>query len=148
VRHSFNTEVASDVGVHAAIILDNIAYWVRHNYRAGRNGHDGSYWTYGTHNEIAAQFEYLSPKQVRTALDKLVTAGYIRVGRYNKHKYDRTSWYTLTDKGESIFPYRLELEPKRAEGVARIGRPIPNIKPDIKQDIKTRADALKERLRG
>lgn len=143
MRHGFNTTVAEEVGVNAAVILDNIAYWVKHNYKTGRNERDGDFWTYGTHADISAQFTYLTQKQVRTALNKLIEAEYIKVGRYNKHKYDRTSWYTLTEKGESIFPYRLDLVPKRAEGLDKKGAPIQDINTNKKLDINNEDTRLR-----
>lgn len=125
----------------------SIAYWVKHNKKTGRNERDGYYWTYGTHADIAEQFEYLSQKQVRTAIDKLVTADYIKVGRYNKHKYDRTSRYTLTEKGSSLLLSGFEQMPIKAQGRALEVVPIPNNKTITNNtDIIAKAEALRARL--
>lgn len=148
VKHSFTVEIAATAGVHAAIVFDNLAYWIKRNTLTGRNERRGVYWTYGTHKDLAAQFTYLSEKQVRTALNKLISHEYIQAGRFNKHKYDRTNWYTLTEKGERVVNDGLTKKPKEAEAIAETGEPIPNNKTDIKTDdnILARANALRARL--
>ena len=49
-KHVFDIDVAQEVGVNAAILLENIAHWIEHN-RANedkRSFHDGTYWTYNS----------------------------------------------------------------------------------------------------
>lgn len=147
MKHYFDVEVAKEVGVNAAVIYENIAFWVNHNAKHGKNLKEGEFWTYGTQKDIAAQFDYLSVKQVRTALEKLEEHGYIKTGCFNKHGYDRTHWYTITDKckrqeGQKQMPEKANAEPKRAIGFAVDGATIPVIKTDIKTDIKHRAREL------
>ena len=98
MKHYFDTEIAKECGINAAIIFENLAFWVRHNEKNGKNNRDGRYWVYQTQQELSEQFDYLSVKQVRTALEKLEVAGYIIKGNFNRHGYDRTTWYTITDK--------------------------------------------------
>lgn len=135
-KHCFNIEVAKDVGINAALVFENLSFWVNHNAATGRNLRDGVYWTYGTHKDIAEQFDYLTVKQVRTALDKLIGHGYIRTGRYNKHKYDRTGWYTLTDKALALTDDGQPEKPAGKPRKATEGETIPDIKAKIsKTDI-------------
>lgn len=148
VKHCFNTEIAKDVGINAAVVFENLAYWITHNEKTGRNIKDGAAWMYATQKEIAAQFGYLSVKQTRTALEKLAMGGYIETGCHNKHGYDRTAWYTLTEKGESFCRGGRKGTTKKALRIARKGEPIPDIKPDISPDIESRAEALRRRLTG
>lgn len=137
--HMFDPQVAKEYGVNAAIIFQNLAYWIEHNRANEANFHDGRYWTYNSVRAFAELFPYLTDKQVRGALKKLEEGGMILVGNYNKSAYDRTRWYALAEKGISIcakgqmnFAYREnENAPK--------GEPIPDIntnettssKPDI-----------------
>lgn len=100
MRHYFDVEVAKECGINAAIIYENIKFWVQHNERSGKNFKEEKYWMYSTQKELSEQFEYLSVKQVRTALEKLETAGYIIKGNFNRSGYDRTAWYTITEKGQ------------------------------------------------
>ena len=98
--HYFDTSVAADVGINAAIIYENIKFWIQHNEKTGKNLKEGKTWMYSTQKELSEQFEYLSVKQVRTALEKLETAGYIIKGNFNRSGYDRTCWYALGEKAQ------------------------------------------------
>ena len=126
VKHHFSVSVAVEVGVNAAVVLENIAFWVRANRKAGRHKHDGKHWTYGSTRHFAELFDYLSEKQVRGALDKLITCGYVETGTFNRSAYDRTRWFTLTEKGERATQERQSEKPTKAKGAAGNGRPIPD----------------------
>lgn len=126
VKHHFSVSVAVEVGVNAAVVLENIAFWVRANRKAGRHKHDGKHWTYGSTRHFAELFDYLSEKQVRGALDKLITCGYVETGNFNRSAYDRTRWFTLTEKGECATQERQAEKPSKAKGAAGNGRPIPD----------------------
>ena len=122
MKHYFDVEIAKECGINAAIIYENIAFWVRHNEKNGKNNRDGKFWVYQTQKEMSEHFDYLSVKQVRTALEKLETAGYIIKGNYNKHGYDKTTWYSITDKAnraEEIEP-AAEVEETPAEVPAEV----------------------------
>ena len=91
---------------------------------------------YATQKEIACQFQYLTIKQTRTAIEKLIENDYIRLGSFNRHKYDRTSWYGLTEKGKSFCPQGLKLVPSGANGSDGEGATIPDLKKDFeKKDL-------------
>lgn len=153
MKHFFSIEAAGAVGINAALVLENIAFWVRQNGAAGRNMHQGAAWTYGSVREIADRFPYLSEKQVRGALDRLQEADLIKADNFNKMRYDRTKWYTLTEKGERITAQgdttdeegRKE-SPPGANGTASNVVPIPDIKTDLNPSLLNRAAALKAQL--
>ena len=150
MKHYFDVDVAKEVGINAAIIYENLAFWVNHNASKGKNLKEGLFWMYGTQKDIAAQFDYLSVKQVRTALEKLEEHGYIKTGSFNRHGYDRTTWYTITDKvksncpdGEQQLPTGANGQPTKAIGFDTGGATIPDIESDNKNtDIKQRARVL------
>lgn len=150
MKHYFDVEVAKEVGVNAAIVYENIAFWVKHNAKQGKNLKEGVHWMYATQKELSEQFDYLSIKQVRTALEKLEEHEYIKTGSFNRHGYDRTTWYTITEKAESKSPEsEMQMpsgangEPKKAIGFDLSGATIPDIKTDIKKEnIKQRAREL------
>lgn len=100
--NAFDTEVAQLVGVNAAVLFKNIEYWVEKNATNGKNEHDGRYWTYNSMKAYEEQFPYLTGNQIRTALTKLEDAGLVITGCFNEIAYDRTKWYTVTEKGYSI----------------------------------------------
>lgn len=145
--HSFDTEIAKRVGLNAAVLYQNIVFWAEHNMRNGRHFHDGLWWTYNSRKAFAHQFDYLTEKQIRLCLEKLVKAGLIVKGEYNKANYDKTSWYSPACSAEWVSP---TLGPKgpmdrteRANGLGEKGQPIPDSKPDHKPDSPYRsADAL------
>ena len=100
--HFFDVDLAAVYGVNAAVILENIYYWCRHNQANERNFFDGRYWTYNSGKAFAELFPYMSQRQAMTAIQKLIDEGIIVKGNYNTSTYDRTSWYALTEMGESI----------------------------------------------
>lgn len=134
--HYFDTKIAELYGVNCAILLQNIWHWVRKNEANGRHFHDGYFWTYNSTKAFADLFPYLTQKQVRTSLERLVDEGIIVSGNYNEMKYDRTLWYAVTDKGKSILLQGQMDLPCGANGNAQEGKPIPDINADTKPNKK------------
>ena len=127
MEHSFNTDVAKEYGVHCAIILNHIAYWTHYNRANGTNYHDGDYWTYNSTKAFSKLFPYLSARQISVTLQKLKDYGLIKTGNYNKSAYDRTLWYALTEKGESILQNGEMDERRMSNGFSENVTPIPDI---------------------
>ena len=96
--HSVDVELAKKVGFDEANILGFIAYWVKNNRDNNRNFYDGRYWTYNSAQALTEQFPYWTRRQISGLLEKLEKMGAIVKGNYNKNKFDRSSWYALTDK--------------------------------------------------
>ena len=107
--HTFEVEIAVKYGINAAIILQNIAFWVKKNEANDSNYFDGRYWTYNSIKAFHELFPYLSERQIKTAIDKLTSEELIITGNYNANRRDQTLWYALTDKGES------EISPKNRQ---------------------------------
>lgn len=103
MNHSFNVEIAKTYGIPCAVILENFKFWISKNEADGRHVYDGRTWTYASIRGLSDRFPYLTEKQIRNALDKLKSNGVILIGNFNKRAFDRTLWYTLTDKGKSLF---------------------------------------------
>jgi hypothetical protein len=137
--HSFSPDIASKVGINAAVILYNLEYWVDKNKANDKHFYDGYYWSYNSIKAFSVLFNYLTEKQIRTALDKLVSEGYLIKGKYNKKGYDRTTWYTVTTlehAQKAICPTGQVELPCRADAFAPEGEPIPDSKPDNKPNTK------------
>lgn len=100
--HSFNTNVATEYGIQAAVLLQNIYFWVEKNRANETHLHDGKYWTYSSKKAFATLFPYMSERQIDYALKKLIDNEIIITGNFNKDLHDRTLWYTLTKKGYCI----------------------------------------------
>lgn len=131
-RHSFNPEIATRLGINAAVIYENIIWWCERNAVKGRNIHDGNAWTFNSVCAFQKLFPYLTNKQVRTALERLVAADLLEVGNFNEDARDRTKWYALA-KGTEAFARQVLLHlPDKARTLAPEGEPLPDSKPDIK----------------
>ena len=95
--YSFDTEIAQRFGVNEAILIQNIAYWIRKNEANDKHFHDGRYWTYNSAEAFAELFPFWSVNQIRRLLSRLVEIGVLIKGNYNASQYDRTAWYGFAD---------------------------------------------------
>ena len=129
--HSFDPAIAEKAGVNAAVIYQNIAFWVEKNRANNKHLHEGRYWTYNSMRAFEELFPYLTQKQIRTAIDKLIDCGLIVAGNFNKAGYDRTKWYSLQGQVQL---------PSRANASDQKGEPIPDSKPDSKPTISSSDD--------
>lgn len=145
--HMFDPQIAKEYGVNAAIIFQNLAYWIEHNRANETNFHDGRYWTYNSVRAFAALFPYLTYKQIRGALKKLEDGGMILVGNYNKSAYDRTRWYALAEKGLSICTKGQMNFADRENENAPEGEPIPDINTEVNTPNKPDISAQKKETR-
>ena len=123
--HSFDTKVAKEVGITSAVLFHSIFFWIQKNEANDKHYYDGYYWTYNSAKAFRKMFDYLSEKQIRTALNKLIDAGYLVAGNYNESKYDRTMWYRLGEKGISMFPFGNIDATQEKEGRDKEVTPIP-----------------------
>ncbi|SFC07301.1 hypothetical protein SAMN05421747_1049 [Parapedobacter composti] len=136
-EHSFNVDVAKEFGIPAAIILKNIAFWIEKNVANGKNQFDGRTWTYNSYKAWHALFPYLSQKQLRTTLNKLVEKGVLLKGNFNQSTYDRTNWYAFADENlwmQTHCPNGQMERTKGANQTAQEGEPIPDSKQLINSD--------------
>jgi len=141
MNHSFNIEIAVQYGVNESIMLENLHFWIIKNKANEQNFYNDNYWTYNSQKAFTELFPYWSKKQIQRILSSLENKGLIIKGNYNKSPYDRTSWYTLTEKAlifyrPSIIPNGIVDNPKREHGESEKVSPIPDINTDIKPNIK------------
>ncbi len=165
MNHSFNVEIATKYGMLEAILLEHLNFWISKNKANEVNFYDGNYWTYNSTKALAQLFPYVSLNTISRALRHLKEEGLILVGNYNKISYDRTTWYAITEKGNSIlqndemdspkmengFTQNDEMDSPKMEngftqndemdslkmtnGFTQIDKPIPDINPDINTNI-------------
>ena len=102
MHHSFDVHIAARHGIAAAILHNHFLFWIAKNKADGRHDHDGRSWTYCTRKGLRELFPYLGEGQIRAGIKKLLDAGVIRKGNYNKKGYDHTSWYAFEDE-KSVF---------------------------------------------
>ncbi len=131
MQHSFDVKIAQKYGILEAILLENIYYWIKKNEANNKHFYDEKYWTYNSRKAFAEIFPYASEKQIRTALEKLIKNGLLITGSYNQDGRDRTLWYSLTDRGISLFLKRQMQQTNKSDTLAQEGEPLPDNKPDI-----------------
>lgn len=100
-KYYFSLTVATELGIEEAIMFCNIYFWVNNNKRNNSESHhyEGKYWTYNSVEDFIEQYPFWTHSMIKRILKKLENAGYIETGNFNKHKYDRTKWYTVSQKG-------------------------------------------------
>jgi len=145
MTHHFEVGDAEKFGVNAAIILSNIKFWISKNRANEKHQHEGRTWTYNSVKAFSELFPYLTNKQVRTAIDKLVKKGVLIQGRFNKLSYDHTKWFALADE-ETICPQGQKVLPSGANGFALGGNAIPYSKPYKKPDMEEVVEYMIEKL--
>ncbi len=145
LNHHFNVEIATEVGINAAVIACNIQHWCAKNEanESERHFHNDRYWTFNTMKAFEKLFPYLTLKQIRTALTRLEEAEIIYSGRFNKDARDRTKWYSYNGIEQRVMHLPLRADDNCPEGqipFAPEGRPLPDINPNNKPN-KTLARA-------
>jgi DNA-binding PadR family transcriptional regulator len=138
--HQFDTEIAKEYGIESAVLLSNICFWIEKNKANEKHFYDGTYWTYNSIRAFSELFPYMSGSTIRRSLKRLESEGIIGTGNYNKVAYDRTIWYSITEKGfdllnNSICHFdKIDLHKNENEFSQNV-KPIPDIKPDDKTQI-------------
>lgn len=138
MNHSFNVALAEELGVVQAILLEHIYYWVSNNEFNEKNIHDGVGWMFNSASAFHERFPYLTERQIWFALDKMEKAGIIMTSNFNKAKYDRTKWYSITAEwrerltklnykfGKTISQNSTLHFTKLENGISKNVRPIPS----------------------
>ena len=144
MNHSFDINIAEELGLNQAIIIQHIYYWHLRNEGNNKNFIDNKYWTYNSVSGFSKLFPYLSEKQIRYSLNVLKKDGYIITDNHNKVGYDRTLWYAMTKKGLSLFVssicqnVQMDLT-KGTNGFVQKGEPIPDSNTDSNTDVKEKS---------
>jgi hypothetical protein len=139
--HTFDPEIAKQVGLNAAVIYQNIVWWTQKNAANDKHCRDGLVWTYNSRRAFSRLFPYLTDSQIKTALEKLVDSGLLVKGDYNQANYDRTNWYSPAISGQWVQSAIGEKSPmdeaKIANGLVKNRQPIPDSKPVDKPVVDT-----------
>ena len=90
---------AINFGYMEAVLLFHFMFWIDFNRKKKQHFHDDKYWTYSSISTLhKSYFPFFSEGQIRRAIDSLFKQNIIIKGNYNKLKYDKTTWYALTDE--------------------------------------------------
>ena len=134
--HHFDVEDAMKYGVEKAVVLSNIRFWLNNNKNKDLSAvkYDGYYWMYNTAKDMSDVLPYFTQSKVQRLLKQLEDDGVLIVGNYNKVKYDRTKWYTLSE-----FTYDENCSTQTPElniGNEQIEQPIQDSKTNTKTNNK------------
>lgn len=135
MKHIFDVDIAKKYGVNAAVLLENLGYWIKQNEANQTNYYDGNYWTFNSRRAYREIFPYMSERQINTAFEKLIADGLVITGNYNKLAYDRTLWYALTQKGKCILHFDIMEADEMEKGSDRNVTPIPDINTNINENV-------------
>jgi hypothetical protein len=126
--HTFNVKLATELGLNQAIILQHFWFWFENNkstedrYKVKDHQYP---WSYNTITSIESIFPYLKRRAIEGAIQKLQEDGYIIIGNFNKYKFDKTKWYSITDKTYSLFSV--------SSDVRNVQPDVRNIQPDVRK---------------
>ena len=131
-RHAFSIELANEYGVNCALILEHLYFWISKNKENQKAFRSDEYWMFQSVSEMHNNtFTYLTPKQIRNALNKLESKEIIKSSKVNS--WDQTKWYTFTQKGKCILQkVQMDID-KRANAIAKKDKPIKDTKKDTKK---------------
>lgn len=135
MQHSFDIDIAKRLGVDKAILIHHLGFWLKKNAANNNNLIDGNYWTYNSSRALQVLLPYFSEKKIGRMLKELEALKVIKSGNYNTSAYDRTKWYSITDKC-ILGIYEIH-SPELSNGVPQNVQPIPDSKPDSKPIINS-----------
>lgn len=118
-----------EYGIEEAVLIENLVHWIQKNKANNKHYHDGRYWTYNSAKAFAEQFPYMNESKIKRVIGKLIEIGVVMKGNYNENQYDRTCWYTFTDKGLAIVQNCYFHSSKMTNGKVQNGLTIPDNKP-------------------
>jgi len=84
-------------GLLEAVILFKIRFFLTWAKTNKKNIYENRYWTYNTVEAWQAQIPYATERQIRHAIEKLIKAKVLIANNFNKHKYDRTRWFSINE---------------------------------------------------
>ena len=137
---SFDEQLAIDFDVESAIFIQSLAHWTRRNAANSHNFHEGRYWSYNTYDALTKIFPYWSKKQIERLTLKCINHGLMLKGNFNQKRYDKTCWYSMTDKALMYFPYLSSLiSSQDSDPTPEIGNATPEIGLAIPENTTTRS---------
>lgn len=101
--HFMNLALAVKYGTNESLFLTNLCFWIEKNKANRVNHHEGHYWVYNTMDAWVELFPYFSKDQIRHLIEKMKTKGILLVGVFNRIRYDRTQWYSVSEEVMALY---------------------------------------------
>lgn len=83
--------LAREIGLNEAIMLQQMHYWLLKS----SNEFEGVKWFYKTLEDWQTEFPFWSVMTIRRTVGSLEKQKIIKIGNFNKKKFDKTKWYTI-----------------------------------------------------
>lgn len=83
-----------------AIMVDQLLHWQQEEARINdpEAFHEGAWWVYMPIRVWQEQLSWISERTIQRHLKELNELGLIRIGDFNRHRYDRTRWYAVNEE--------------------------------------------------
>jgi hypothetical protein len=94
----FNVEFAKKYSVKESIIFSTFQELINKNKEENINFFEGRYWIYCSHIEFTNIFPYWTKGQIEGILNNMINKGVLIKGNFSENHFDRTNWYTISDK--------------------------------------------------
>lgn len=111
--HNFDVEDAIKYGVNRAIVLYTMKNWIDYKTRNKKGLHkagDGNsyYFAYASAAALCEKIPYISRSGINDALNYFVEKGILIKGKFNKLRWDKTSWYA--DASQPVRPMDIDCQ--------------------------------------
>ena len=101
MRAWFDTEVAKEIGLNEAILLNYFTYWTLANEKSGKFVVDGVAYVRVSYPELCKIFCCWCERTIRETIMSLLHRGYVRI-EHHGNGMDRTNWYTVTESARKL----------------------------------------------
>lgn len=112
--------LAMALGLHEAMFLQRVYFWIMFNEQKDQHQHDGRSWMYNTYEEWHEDFPFWSVRTIKRIVDNLRASGVLITEKLSGDNRDHTLYYTidfevlaLLMKGVESIPQH----PKVSEGI-------------------------------
>lgn len=104
MKVSFDADVATEHGIHAAIVLNHISHLMRFpdGSQVGYFKTCGRAYVHVSPEYLWMMFPFMSLRQATAALRELREGGLIAEREYDGLDPDYRNWYTLTETGSAV----------------------------------------------
>ena len=126
--HSFGVQLATKYGIAEALLLGYFRHYIElAEKKQNKNKfHDGRYWTYASTRELAKRFPYINRTKLLRAIQHLTDEELLTKDNFNKSTWDKTAWYSLTEKGLQEFGV-VQNEPRVVQNEPRVVQNEPRV---------------------
>jgi hypothetical protein len=84
--------LAASLGLHGAIVLQQLHYWLQ---KPGAQKREGRSWVYNSYTEWQQQFPFWSLATIKRIFSYLERQGIVVSEQFEKQAWDRRKWYTI-----------------------------------------------------